>query len=166
MAGAKSYVEVQGNVAAGRLGLLTDPDSIHLSVTIYDGYSGITSLDGQPKPFGLGCIKCLNANEVDGGKSGVVWGPMRLGAPDGQSSSQFANSFVNNSRYYGNNSNFTVTYSFPSIPSGSMGQGYNSNSWAGGLIRSVTGSSPSFRFSPYQAPGYSNPLPSWLFRRN
>jgi hypothetical protein len=34
-----------------------------------------------------------------------------------------------------------------------------------GLLRATTGNVPPFNFSPYQAPGYGNPIPRAMFGR-
>lgn len=163
MCGSDSVkVEIQGNVAAGKLGELTEPTSIHLSISISDGYAGVTTLDGQPAAGGfLNCqyTLCLNSNVSYGFKSNVVWGPRDLAAPSGMTNSEFANSLVSSARGY---RNWILSYGFPSIPSGNMGWGYNSNSWASGILTRSLGSAPAFKFTPYQAPGYSKPV-DWLF---
>jgi filamentous hemagglutinin len=168
---ANTSVQVQGNVAAGRLGALTSPTSIHLSISISDGYGGITVLDGQPRPsdvsfpngtsaYGVYCNLCLNSNIADAPKSNIVWGPINLAAPAGLTSAQYASELVRAANTYNNG---VIGYSIPFVPSGYLpAYSHNSNSFAAGLLQ-ITGNLPPLNFYPYQAPGYSNPVPSTMF---
>src|SRR5258706_1162417 len=127
MCGSSSTkVEIQGNIAAGQVGELTAPNSIHLSISIYDGYSGVTVLDGQPRGPGWFCLVCLNSQSATVPLAGIVWGPFELAAPTGMSERAFANALITNAARY---MNFLVPYSAPSIPDRAMGTWqYNSNS--------------------------------------
>jgi len=157
-------VEIQGNVAGGDLlgELGTDPVSLHLSITIAGGYTGITVLSGQPRP-GWFCILCLDSVRDSTTNSPVVWGPFDLPAPEGMTKSEFANALSARASKYLNS---IVPYSFPQLPSGAMGPWeYNSNSWAAGLLSRTIGAVPGFSFAPYQVPGYTNPVPAWTFGR-
>jgi hypothetical protein len=155
-------VEIQGNVAAGRLGEVTNPDSLHLSISVSDSYAGITVLDGQPR-LGIICTLCLNSRISNEIPSNIVWGPFDLHPPDGLTSTSFANSLIYRADLY---SNYWLGYSFPQIPSGNMNSwNFNSGSMISGLLRATTGNVPPFNFSPYQAPGYGNPIPRAMFGR-
>ena len=156
-------VEIQGNVAGGDLGNRTDPRSLHLSVSISDGYAGLTVLNGQPRGPGWFCMLCLNSEATAAAHGPIVWGPHALAIPAGMTSTSFANALVGATNQY---ANYLVPYSMPSLPSGAMNSWqFNSNSWVAGLLYSVTGGIPAYTFAPDQAPGYANPVPSWTFRK-
>jgi Possible hemagglutinin (DUF637)/Hemagglutinin repeat/Pre-toxin domain with VENN motif len=166
-------VNVQGNVAAEPLGRLTTPTSLHLSIEVTDGYSGITVLDGQPRPGGLTdslgtqpqigvyCVICLNSNISSTPKENIVWGPFDISPPIGMTTATFANSLIQIAGSYNNN---TLQYTIPALPTSWMGPAsYNSNSWAAGILQSTTGTTPLYNFAPFIAPGYQNPIPRMMF---
>jgi RHS repeat-associated protein len=150
---ATTRAEIQGNRAAeiGCLGdyclgagRATNPDSIHLSITIYDSYDGITTIEGQPKLTVLdgSCLLCLNSQTTSGVKANVVWGPFGVSGP----SSMGPDTFVARLRDYASSyQNWSTSYRYPSP---------NSNWWVSEGLRLTTGNVPNFNFGQYKAPGY------------
>ena len=130
-------------VGAGRV---TNPDSIHLSITIYDSYDGITTIEGQPRLTALegACLLCLNSQTTSGLKAGVVWGPFGVGGPSGMGPDSFA---FRLREYAGSYENWSTPYRYPSP---------NSNWWVSEGLRLTTGNVPKFNFGKYKAPGYGN----------
>jgi RHS repeat-associated protein len=143
--------EIQGNYAASTdyclsgyclgVGYAFSPDALHLSVTIYDSYSGILTIDGQPR----GCtssLVCLNYVPVDGPKQErAVWGPFRLKAPTSMGNDSFAQALRGTAASW---SNGTVPYRLDST----------SNTFIGSILTPVYGAPQNFIFFPFQAPGY------------
>ncbi|MCO5119998.1 MAG: hypothetical protein M9951_10250 [Burkholderiaceae bacterium] len=151
MAGT-SRVEIQGNEAAefrafGRdnaVGQLTDPDALHLSITIYDSYDGITTIEARPflNVGGRGCLLCLNSVITNDVKGRIAWGPYGLTSPAGLG----ADSFSFRLRAYAHSyQNWSTPYFYPRP---------NSNFWVSDGLQVTTGSVPNFSFGRYQAPGY------------
>ena len=143
--------EIQGNYAASSdyclsdyclgVGYMFTPDALHLSVTIYDSYSGILTIDGQPR----GCtnsIVCLNYVPIDGQKqSKAVWGPFKLETPTAMGNDSFAQALRNTAAAW---SNGTVPYRLNST----------SNTFVGSILAPIYGTAQTFNFLPFQAPGY------------
>lgn len=143
--------EIQGNIAAGTSYCISDlclgvgygfsPDALHLSVTTYDAYAGITTVDGQPR----GCkasLVCLNSVPIDGMKQApAAWGPYRLAPPKGLGEGSFGAAIRANSSNW---KNAQTPYRFNST----------SNTFIQLMLTPVYGSMQRFNFSPYQAPGY------------
>ena len=108
------------------------------------------------------CGVCLNTRIRSGfsGK-GVVWGPFDVSTPDGMSTTQFGQSLVSTAAGYQNN---LVPYSLPLNSAGILPRGgWNSGSWVSGLLQTVGGYAPQYNFSPFIAPGYSNPVPGRVY---
>ena len=140
--------EIQGNYAASSdyclsdyclgVGYMFTPDALHLSVTIYDSYSGILTLDGQPR----GCtssVVCLNYVPIDGQKqSRAVWGPFKLETPTTMGSDSFAQALRNTAAAW---SNGTVPYRLNST----------SNTFIGSILAPVYGTPQSFNFLPFRS---------------
>lgn len=133
-------------LGAGRL--TPGPDSIHLSVTIYDAYEGIRTLEGQPRvsqihgPCPVSTVVCLNAETSSVTKPSIVWGPYLLSGPNGPDS--YAQSWrVWASSYQ----NWQIPYRYPAP---------NSNWWIYQGMRATGTMNRAFDFAPFQAPGYGN----------
>jgi hypothetical protein len=156
MAGT-TRAEIQGNPAAEigcvgsscmGAGRMTSPDSIHLSVTTYDAYAGISTIEGQPSLALFGScsvvmIACLNSQTTSTAKSNVVWGPFRLAPPSGMGEGSYGQAWRSFAQNWANDS---APYRYP---------GPNSNTFISNGLRSIGGSTPTFNFgSNWKAPGY------------
>jgi hypothetical protein len=162
-----TVVTIYGRYAAGVGDAVCRPDCLHLSIVIRDQYDGVTLIDGQPRfsvndstvpaTFDL----TLGANvALEFQKNSVFH--VDLVTPVGMSGRQFASALLAGARNFADGS---VNYTIPLLPSGNMHGGYNSNSFASGLLRSVTGSVPAIKLpSTMQAPGWGSPLAGCHFR--
>ncbi len=145
MAGT-TRVELQGNVAATSFGgaigagYLTDPDSLHLSIVTIDAYSGISTLEGQPRP--CASILCLNKNVFSGVRGDASWGPVGLKPPEGMGNASFGNLLNLRAATYVDG---RVPYRYPAP---------NSNTFASDLITNIGGTAPRLNFGGFKAPGY------------
>ena len=145
-------MSLYGRYAAGIGDYVCNPECLHLAVVITDQYGGVTLIDGQPSPFRL-VSRQMSEFQTDSVFS------VELSVPEGMSARAFASALRANANAY-----TPVLYSVPYLPSGFLpANEYNSNSFASGLLRSVSGSVPSVSFGKYQAPGWNNPVPRQNF---
>ena len=156
----------------GRIVSPTAP-SLHFTVIIDDGYTGIFGIDGQPtteRNFDLASDYLINKNLMkiktqfyrQEPPTGIVI-KINIDPPAGMSRQKFAQELVKRAYTF---ASYSSEYSFPVWLGGStMDKGeYNSSSYVAGLLNSVMGYVPKISTPGYQTPGWENPIPYHFFK--
>lgn len=151
-------VYVTGNYAAEKAGeYLTHPSSIHLEIHVNTGGEARTYEAG---PYKWSVLRGLRLTTQYQSPHPHPVFAREVQLPDGMTPAQFrSNLLINIDRY-----NDSLPYNFPLLGPGIMMWGWNSNSWAAGMLKYSTGRDyPSIgnaiRESGFIAPGFEKPIP-------
>jgi hypothetical protein len=168
-------VWLYGRIAAGVVGKIGEIDSgpsLHFTVMIFDEYSGIFGVDGQPT-FNFGSIKhpaeildnvkLIRTNFYDNTIPKGVVVKIKIKTPTAMNSQVFAQELKKRAHNF---ASFSLRYSAPKRLYGStmLDGEYNSSSYVAGLLCSVMGSVPEISTPGYQTPGWENPIPLSYFK--
>lgn len=174
VAHSEPTVTLYGRIAGKYFGYinLVHP-SLHFTVIIDDGYSGIFGMDGQPTfdvALDLKSDYLINKNLMkiktnfyrQEPPTGVVI-KINIDPPAGMNRQKFAQELVKRAYTF---ASYSSEYSFPAWLGGSkMDKGeYNSSSYVAGLLNSVMGYVPKISTPGYQTPGWENPIPYHFFK--
>lgn len=174
VAHSEPTVTLYGRIAGKIFGYINPiHPSLHFTVVIDDGYTGIFGIDGQPTldvAFDLKSDYLINKNLMkiktqfyrQEPPTGIVI-KINIDPPAGMSRQKFAQELVKRAYAF---ASYSSEYSFPVWLGGStMDKGeYNSSSYVAGLLNSVMGYVPKISTPGYQTPGWENPIPYHFYK--